>query len=219
MLVCVGIPSIDGKACANTVDSLLAETVLGFGQGVHFLVKWELGCSLIGVARNKLAKTFLGIPEADCLVMVDSDVSWPGGTLARLAKHPHDVIGGTYRAKTGDVRFHARNLLEKQGDLYRVEGVPGGFMKISRRALETMRADAYREESGREMRNWFPTDMHGGEVWGEDYGFCRQWRASGGSVWLDASLDVRHHDGIRTVYSGDAAKWMDEQWRLTAIAA
>lgn len=217
MLVCVAIPSVDGMVSANTTDSLLAETVLGYGQGVHFLVIWETGCSLIGVARNKLAKRFLAT-RADCLVMVDADVSWKGGDLARLARHPHDVIGGTYRQKTPEVRFHARHLIGRQGDLYRVEGVPGGFLRISRHALETMKAEPYRDDAGREMRNWFPTDIRGGEMWGEDYGFCRQWRERGGSVWLDPTLDVRHHDGPRAVYAGNAAEWMDEQWRLTATA-
>lgn len=217
MLVCVGIPSIDGKVCANTVDSLVAETLLGHGQGVHFLPKWEINCSLIGVARNKLARAFLDT-TADCLVMVDADVSWKGGDLARLARHPHDVIGGTYRAKTDEVRFHVRTLLDRCGNLYRVEGLAGGFLKISRRALETVPAVSYCDEAGREMKDWFPTGVHNGEMWGEDYGFCRQWRDGGGEVWLDPTLDVRHHDGCRT-WRGDAAEWMDEQWRLTRIAA
>ena len=62
MLVCVGIPTIDGKPHAQTVDSLLAEQLLGYGRGVHFLVLWEVGCSLIGVARNKIARSFLDTP-------------------------------------------------------------------------------------------------------------------------------------------------------------
>jgi len=209
MLVCVGIPSIDGKPCANTVDSLLAETVLGYGQGVHFLVMWEIGCSLIGVARNKLARRFLDIPQAACLVFVDSDISWKGGELARLARRPEDVVGGTYRAKHDEpVKFHIRGIPEPAGDVLKVEGLPGGFLKISRHALETMHAEPYREESGREMRDFFPTGMIDGEIWGEDYGFCRLWRQSGGSVFLDPSIQLRHHDGFRS-YSGDVAAWLE----------
>jgi hypothetical protein len=208
MLVCVGIPSIDGKVCANTTDSLLAEQFLGFQQGVHFLVVWESGCSLIGVARNKIAKRFLDTKEADCLVMIDSDISWKGGDLAKLAKRPHDVVGCTYRSKTDDVQFHLRGDPEWCGDLLRVDGIPGGFMKISRHALETMKAEPYREDSGREMRNWFPTGMHDGELWGEDYGFCRQWRETGGEVFLDPSIKLRHHGGMQ-VYTGDPLEWLE----------
>lgn len=207
MLVAVGIPSIDGKPHSNLVDSLLAETVLGFGQGVHFWTMWELGCSLIGVARNKLAKRFLE-SKADCLVMVDADISWTGGDLAKLAKRPEHVVGGTYRAKTDEVKFHIRGIPVPAGDLLKVEGLPGGFMKISRHALENMNAELYVDHEGHSMRDWFPVGMHFGEYWGEDYGFCRQWRESGGDVFLDPSIKLRHHDGLRS-YSGDVLEWLE----------
>lgn len=207
MLVCVGIPSIDGKPYANTVDSLLAETMLGFGQGVHFLVMWEVGCSLIGVARNRLAQRFLDIPEADCLVFVDSDMSWTGGDLARLAKRPQDVIGGTYRAKRDDTLFHVRGSPEKIDDLYKVDGLPGGFLKINRSVFSQIEANPYTDENGRAMRDYFPCGYHDGAVWGEDYNFCRLWRESGGEVWLDPSLKLRHHDGNH-LYEGDFEAWL-----------
>lgn len=209
MLVCVGIPSIDGKPCAGTVDSLLAETVLGFGQGVHFLVMWEIGCSLIGPARNKLARRFLDTKEADCLVFVDADISWKGGDLARLAKSEHDVIGGTYRTKQDEVKFHVRGSPEKVDGLYKVDGLPGGFLKISRAAFERCEANPYTEDNGREMRDYFPTGYMDGRIWGEDYGFCRLYRQSGGDIWLDPSIRLRHHDGNR-FYDGDFEPWLEK---------
>lgn len=209
MLVCVGIPSIDGKVCAQTVDSLLAEQVLGHGQGVHFLVMWELGCSLIGVARNRLARRFLDTPQAQCMVFVDADISWKGGELARLARQPHDVIGGTYRAKKDDVQFHVRHPMRPtKNGLRVVEGLPGGFLKISRKAFERTDANPYKNTNGQEMRDYFPTGYHDGEMWGEDYGFCRLYRQSGGTVWLDPSIKLRHHDGNRA-FSGDVNEWLE----------
>ena len=211
MLVCVGIPTIDGKLHANLVDSLLAETLMGHAQGVHFLVKSEMGCSLIGAARNKLAKWFLDTKQADSLIFVDSDISWPGGALTALAKRQQDVVGGTYRAKQDEVKFHVRGVPEPDGDLLRVEGLPGGFIKISRTAFESMtNAQAYTTDQGEEMRNWFPTQVIDGALWGEDYGFCRLWRDTGGDVYLDPSIRLRHHDGFRA-YTGDPAEWVRGQ--------
>lgn len=208
MLVCVGIPTIDGKPCAQTVDSLLAESFLGHRQGVHFLVMWEIGCSLIGVARNRLARRFLDTKGADCLVFVDSDISWKGGELARLAMQPHDVIGGTYRTKQEEVKFHVRGSPEKVGDLWKVDGLPGGFIKISRKAFEQTEANSYEDENGRQMKDYFPTGYMDGKIWGEDYGFCRQYRASGGEIWLDPSIRLRHHDGGR-FFDGDFEPWLE----------
>ncbi len=208
MLVCVGIPTIDGKPCANTVDSLLAEQLLGFQQGVHLLVIWEVGCSLIGVARNKIARRFLDTKGAEFLVFVDSDMSWTGGDLVKLAKRPQDVVGGTYRAKRDDDYYHVRGMPRAEGDLHEVEGLPGGFLKISRSAFERTQAQLYTDQDGREMRDYFPTGFHEGTIWGEDYGFCRLWREAGGQVWLDASLKLRHHDGLKA-YAGDPQKWLE----------
>jgi hypothetical protein len=209
MLVCVGIPTIDGKLHANLVDSLLAETLIGHMQGVHYLVKSEMGCSLIGVARNKLAKWFLDTKQADCLVFIDSDISWKGGALTDLVKRSKDVVGGTYRAKTDDVKFHIRGEPEPDGDLLKVEGLPGGFIKINRGVFERMdNAAPYTTDDGVEMRNWFPTEVVDGSLWGEDYGFCRLWREVGGAVHLDPSIKLRHHDGFRA-YTGDVQEWLD----------
>lgn len=204
---------MDGKPCAQTVDSLLAEQLLGYGQGVHFLVMWEIGCSMIGVARNRLARRFLEMPKADCLVFVDSDMSWTGGDLARLAKRPEEVIGGTYRAKRDDDYYHIRGAPQPRGDLYTVEGLPGGFIKIARSAFERIDAPAYLDADGCETRDYFPTGLHEGRIWGEDYGFCRLWREAGGEVFLDPSIKLRHHDGLRA-FHGDPKAWIEAQeWR------
>lgn len=211
MLVCVGIPTIDGKLHANLVDSLAADTLLGHMQGVHFLVKSEMGCSLIGAARNKLVKWFLETSQADCLIFIDSDISWKGGTLTALARRPQDVVGGTYRAKSDDVKFHIRGVPEQVDDLMRVEGLPGGFIKINRSVFERMdNAVPYTTDQGEEMRNWFPTEVVDGSLWGEDYGFCRLWREKGGEVMLDPAIQLRHHDGFRA-YTGDPLEWIKEQ--------
>lgn len=215
MLLCVGVPCFDGRPYAQTVDALMAEQVICSREGVHLLVQWALGLPYVGVARNYLAQQFLAIKEADAVVMVDADMSWEPGDLLRLARHPHDVIGGTYRPKEPDVRFHVEdcdNKPEKRGDLWKVDGLPGGFLKISRHALETMETRGYLDRKGAEWRDYFPTGFLGGRYRQEDYGFCWQWRQSGGEVWLDPTLKLRHHDGIRHVYVGDAAKWMDETY-------
>ena len=119
MLVCVGIPTMDGRVCSQTTDSLLAEQFLGLKQGVHFLILWEIGCSMIGVARNKIARRFMET-KADCLVFVDSDISWTGGDLLKLVARPEKVVGGTYRAKREDDYYHVRGMPEKRGDCGRL---------------------------------------------------------------------------------------------------
>lgn len=208
MLVCVGIPVHDGKPCAQTVDSLLAEQFLASRQGVHLLVQWQIGVALIGIARNKLAKAFLDIPEAHRMVFVDADISWTGGDLLKLALREQDVIGATYRPKRERESYLVHGEPESEGPLYRVDGLPGGFLKVSRRAFESMPAQRYSDSMGQEWADYFPTGLHDGVLYGEDYGFCRLWRQTGGTVWLDPDIELRHHDGTR-FYTGSPRKWLE----------
>lgn len=211
MIVYVGIPVIDGKPYAKLVDSLLAEQLRGFAKGVHFLVDWEIGCSLIGHARNKLAHRFLKTKEASCIIFVDADISWRRGELARLASLPQDVIGGTYRAKTREVRFHVREPAIPFGQFYKVAGLPGGFLKISRQALNRINAPKYEDGAGTVLIDYFPTGLRDGVFYGEDFGFCRLWSEAGGTVWLDPQIKLRHHDGGQS-YDGDPAAWLRDKY-------
>jgi hypothetical protein len=200
---------MDGKPCAATVESLLAEQLLAQREGVYLLTSFLCGCSLIGHARNQVAKAFLDVPECDCMVFVDADISWTAGELVKLAKRPEDVIGGTYRTKQDEVKFNVHAPIERVGDLYRVGGLPGGFIKISRKAFERLDAPQY-EGTDCVLRDYFPTGFHAGVMYGEDYGFCRLWREAGGDVWLDPSIILRHHDGFR-YFSGDPAEWLKDR--------
>lgn len=210
MIVCVSIPSYDGKPCAQLVDSLLAEQLVAGRQGVHLLVQWKIGVALIGLARSQLAQDFLDIPQADCMVFVDSDISWTRGDLTKLALSEHDVIGATYRTKSDPEYYHVHGFKERVGDIYKVGGLPGGFIKISRKAFEAIDAPTFRAKNGKTYRDYFPNGIIDGVMFGEDYGFCRLWQRAGGTVWLDPSIILKHHDGGRA-YTGDPKAWLERE--------
>lgn len=215
MLVVVGIPCFDGKPLQQTVDSLLAEQFVCSRQGVHLLVMWESGIPYVCVARNHLADRFLKTREADCMVQIDADMSWEPGELLRLIRQPHDVIGGTYRPKIPEVKFHVdanENRPVKVGDLWKVDGLPGGFLKTTRAAFERIKTRQYLRENGEPISDYFPTGWLGDRYFQEDYGFGWLYRMNGGTVWLDPTLKLRHHSGLSGTFVGDAAEWMDETY-------
>lgn len=205
-VVTIGVPVIDGKPHYATVDALLAEQFLAQEQGIHLLVDWQVGSSLIGDARNRIAERFLS-SSSNALVFIDADVSWPAGSVLKLVKSRKNVIGGTYRVKSDEVRFHVHGKRQKVGRLYSVGGLPGGFLKITRKALCQMSPRAYAGPGEAPTRDFFPMGFHRGSYYGEDYGFCRLYRESGGTIWLDPSIEIRHHDGMRA-YAGGLADWL-----------
>jgi hypothetical protein len=208
VLLYVGIPSIDGKAHVETVDSLLSEQLLAHPNGDHLLVDWVKGCSLIGHARNVLVRNFLEIPECDRMVFVDSDLGWSCGELMRLAKRPEAVVGCTYRRKQEEPVYSVHGTPSEAHDgLLKVDGVPGGFVAISRTVFETIKAQkperTYTGPDGKDYYDFFPTGFGNHILWGEDYAFCALWRECGGDVFLDPK-PVLHHVGMKT-YSGSYA--------------
>lgn len=222
MLVCVSVPSRDGPS-PFMMSSLLAEQLVCRQAGVDLLLQWVLGIPYVQVARNQLAKMMLETEvlgtKPDACVFIDDDESWKPGGILKLLQSPHDVIGGTYRPKEPSGRFHVDAepfKPEKHGDLWKVAGLPGGFMKITRRAFERLETRQYLDYGGNLWRDFFPCGyLDGQRFYQEDYGFCWQWRMQGGEIWLDPSIHIRHHDGIRLTYEGDAAKWMDETYGTT----
>lgn len=205
--VFVGIPVMDGKPHYATVDSLLAEQFLALQEGVHLLIEWEVGCSLIGDARNRLVKRFLATNCTD-MVFVDADLSWPPGSILKLVKSRKEVIGGTYTVKQPNGKFHVHGKVEKVGKLYRVKGLPGGFIKMRRSAFGRMKTKSYQGIDGTGTRDFFPMGFHRGTYYGEDYGFCRLYREAGGEIWLDPSIALRHHDSM-TAYHGKLVEWLN----------
>jgi hypothetical protein len=211
-LICVGIPSGDAGVHAALVDSLLAEQLMAAEQGIHFHIQWELGCSNIDVARNRIASAFLRDSPSGRLVFVDSDISWKAGDLVRLASRVDDVVGATYKPKDGTEKWHGLEPFAHRGRDYTVGGLPTGFLAISRQALERLRGGSrvWQSVDGKPLWEFFRTGFHGDRYLTEDYGFCATWRATGGECILDPSIVLRHWAGVRA-YGGDPTAWLAEQ--------
>ena len=214
-MIFVAIPAYDGRICAETAKSLLREQYQAAAEGLLIEVALLSGCSLITQARNQLCRDFY---ESDCdrLVFIDSDVAWEPGALVRLAKHPVDVVGGAYRYKADEESYPVEWLdrPELRADpatgLLEVASLPGGFLSISRAALDRL-SDAYPQQAytykGHGYHGYFHAPIRGGGLWGEDAAFCVDWRNCGGQVWLDPELKLTHVGGHRR-FEGCIGDWL-----------
>lgn len=162
-------------------------------------------------ARNDIATKFL---RSDCqwLVFLDADVSWQPEDLVRLCGHDRDLVGGVYphRSELGQhkmpVRMKHGALLEDDG-LLEVEGLPTGFMKISRHCLETVAqgCEAF-EHEGETCRLIFQRTLFHGTRWGGDLHFCNLWRAAGGKLYADYEMVLGH--ASRVIIKGSLASYV-----------
>lgn len=212
MKLLAACPVYDGRVCGETASSLLDERMLAHGLDIEMRVAFVPGCSLVQLARDKIAKEFLE-SDADRLFMFDSDVSWELGALMKMLRHDVGVVAGAYRYKSDDenypVHFKPGDLWAENG-LLAVDVVPGGFIAIKRHVFERMRAafpDRGYDHKGERLFSYFNARHEGGNLLGEDTAFCVDWRKIGGTVWLDPELKLTHHGGARG-FPGHIGTWL-----------
>lgn len=222
MKIFVAIPVYDGKLQIQTVKCLLEETYLASKSGDDLQVSFLPSCSVPAAGRNQLVQDFM---DSDCdkLIFLDADISFDLGSLLKIAYHPVDFVGGCYRFKnnveqypitwpkqTSGEDFNGINLGNNQA-LLEVETLPNGFLCLSRKVFEVLKAthpDREYEHMGKKAFCYFQMIFKDGHMHSEDSFFCREWTEAGGKVYLDPEIKLTHWDFQPTPYVGHIGNWL-----------
>lgn len=200
--VMLAIPAYTGSINLLTNRSLMLDTLALASAGWSLSLNDEVGNTLIEDMRAQMLHDFIESDATD-LVFVDNDVAWPYGALQRLLSHPVDLVGGIYPQRKEPITFSVRT---KEKDVYpvdpktglvEVEGLHGGFLRITRACAEKMVAaypDDLIELRGKTIPDLFSRFKIPGthRKLGEDYAFCQRWTDIGGQVYLDAGFNMAH---------------------------
>lgn len=185
-----------------TLDSLKNSIAAIEDAGwTHGMVS-EVGCPYISGARATMLRKALD-DNADVIVFIDHDLSWDADDLLTLIETDGDVVAGTYRFKTTEVKYmgvicddeNALPIVRNDGCL-KATRIPAGFMKITKEAVGKFMAGYPHLVYG---EKWHPSvdlfnhGAHNGAWWGEDYAFSRNWLAIDGEIWLIPNLNLNHH--------------------------
>lgn len=213
----IAIPAMTGTIHMATMRHFFAE-MLGFLE-----MKWTfdlyevVGCSLMEDARNLCVSRFLA-SDFENLFFLDSDVVWEPGAMIRLLEKPVDVVGGAYRHRSDPVSWpvkwdesRAELWADPKTGLIEVEGAATGFLRISRLAAEKMRdnCDWYHDSQAPDGKSWSMFDRirdENHQKWGEDFAFCKRWRALGGKVWIDPEIKMGHIGN--KIFEGKIGDWL-----------
>jgi hypothetical protein len=206
--VFIATPCMTGEVWTAYMKSCLNTIMLMTNQGISVSHNFLNGCSNICVARAVLADDFLQ-SGAKSMLFIDADLSWRPEDAIRVAMSPHDVIGGVYPSKEDNSKWLGKwrpgptRLLE-------ADGLPGGFLKISRNAFATiaekfpqLRCD-YR---GRDMHAYFENGIFDGEYLGEDFAFTRRWQQCGGKAFIDPDVTFEHYG--HKAWSGNLSQYIE----------
>lgn len=201
----VAVPAYTGQICVETAHSLNVEMLESFNRGIPFLLTFHEQDSIITRCRNCMVMNFLASDPAHFtdMIFIDSDVGFPQGALIRLAEHPRDVVGAVYPYRKDPLDFPVQFIDGKAGEeidtgLTKVAGLPAGFLKISRKALELIMAkfpDHWYYEAnvpqGKAFR-FFDFVTINNKFFGEDYAFCALAREAGLDIWCDTDITLKH---------------------------
>lgn len=166
--------------------------------------------------RNQLVQIFM---DSDCdrLVFLDSDISFPLGSLLKIAHQPAEFVGGCYRFKMEKEEYPIGWIQEKdelwanEHGLLEVATLPTGFLALSRSVFEKFK-QAYpgREcnHQGNPMYGFFQMVFKDGALWSEDTYFCKEWRDAGGKVYLDPEIKLTHWENNYKPFVSHIGDWL-----------
>lgn len=223
MRIFVAIPVYDGKLHVQSVRALLNEQSIALGNGDDFTVSFLSSNAGIAQGRNQLATEFMD-SGFDRMVFLDSDVTFETGAIVKLAHQPVEFVAGCYRYKKPTEEYPIRWLKDTGGELFNgidlgnnkalieVEGVPTGFLALSRNVFQAM-LDKFPErgktvQCGHLAYCFFQMPLVDGVLFGEDYYFCREWKNLGGKIFLDPEIELTHWDFNPTPHTGHIGDWL-----------
>jgi len=213
--VMIAAPSYDGTITVWHASALSETCKLGLTKEINVYCIYMSYDSLVQRARNDIVQLALD-QQVDDLVFIDYDVDWTPEDFFKLLEYDVDVVGGIY-PKKGDeedypVKALNQNIKFEENGLIEVEGIATGFLRLTRKALQTVSDDSieYTEShKPKPIKMVFDITVdEKGELISEDIVFCRKWRKLGGKVWFDPSIKLSHVGTKR--WNGDFMRWLDK---------
>jgi hypothetical protein len=221
----IAIPCGSGEMSFGIVTCLMNTADECHAMGWSTRLQIRASDSIITRCRNILATHFLTKTDCTDLMFIDDDVTWTQGAFARMFNHPVDVVGGAYPVR-GDGVFPPfvlrpfNNVLQHDPvhGLMEVDGLPTGFLRITRKALEAVaeqRKDRWYEDmTAPDMKIIdffdFEFDVERHMYFSEDYAFCRRVREAGFKTWVDPELTL-FHTGKKIFGDGSLGAWLRAQ--------
>jgi hypothetical protein len=134
-------------------------------------------------------------------------MEWDADGIDRLLTADVPIIAGSYRVKNAWMRWTAQTKAEDgvplgmarkdgRGFLIEADQIAMGFTLIRRDVFTRMREsmpDSWYMTNDVKAWDWFTRIREGNEHYGEDYSFCRRWRALGGQMFVDPNITLTHH--------------------------
>jgi len=213
--VMIAVPCYTGTMHAAFCSSLLEEHITLIQNGILAEVKIYTGMGIVHKVRNSLLADFL-MSDCDDIVFIDDDIQWERGSVLKLLSVPEDIVGGSYLRKKESTEYvvqwktENKELWSNEHGLIEVEGLAGGFTKLSRKAAEDLAKNSIEidEPCSSHGAAWrvYDYNVENRTEYGEDFSMCRKAASLGYKIWLHPELKLNHF-GLKN-YEGHVGEWL-----------
>jgi len=208
--VMLAAPSYDGTVGVWHACALSETAKIGIQNGVNIIPIYMSFDSLVQRARNDIVQLALKT-GVDDLVFIDTDQDWNPQDFFKLLSHDVDVVGCPVPKKS-DVPTYNIKLVSKpykvlDNGLVEVDSVGTGFLRVTKDALQQLWDDSEEySEDNKTCRMVFNIGIVDGKLHSEDVIFCAKWKALGGKVYIDPTIDSAHSGEKRWI--GNFQPWI-----------
>lgn len=229
MKLFISTPCLGGRPYGGYVDSLMSSVNAAINEGLitGLNIHRQDKESLIHRARNRAARSFLE-SGFDKLLTIDADITWTYEDLKRIITSDKDIVGGVYPIKAFPTvanfnplpgqggRFDllgledfAQKYADPETGEAEVRHIPTGFLCVTRRVFEALThlAEPYEVLDARtglreSFHAFYPSQVHGGSLESEDFGFCRLAHEAGFPIFINTKV-LLGHIGDHTYHLGE----------------
>lgn len=213
-------PSHDGKVGVWHAVSLADTCKIGLTKDINVIPIYMSFDSLVQRARNDIFKLAYEL-EVDELVFIDCDQDWVASDFFKLIEHEEDIVGCPVPKKS-DIEQYNVKLVSKdyevlENGLVEVDSIGTGYMKISKNAIKKIWESSreYNELDKGKSRMVFNIAIIDGELVSEDVMFCEKWRANGGKIYIDPTINSAHSGEKRWI--GNFETWIKSLKKYTGM--
>jgi|SRR6185437_1101467 len=208
-------PTYTGDVCCDYANCLSLAGMHCILRNVWIEPRFAAGFSLVEYARNWLVAEFLQNKAATHLFWIDSDLFFQPDAVYKMVARGKDVIAGVYSTKHETSPVFPYTALGPVVDgLQEAERVPGGFLCMTRKAVEKVvsTCEWHEIDHNGEQRmspRFFDLRLDGKHLVGEDYIASERLRKAGFKIYVETDISFKHYG--RKAWNANLAKTLQKE--------
>lgn len=193
------------QAYLDYTHSLVTSLMVLERMGIKFDYWPVTGNFHMEICVNQTLSRFLRSDATD-IILIDSDEGWNPESLVRLLLHEEEIVCGVYRFANGEVKYpvvlktdddgsYLGQMLPDGNCLLEAEKIPGGFLRISKAALEKWVRkfpDNWLHPEDEKVYTFFINEVRDHTFHGMDFCFGERMRDAGVRIWVDPTCEIAH---------------------------